>query len=293
MVGRTWTLGWLMVAGMVAAACGPSAEQEQQLAELPIVVADRERLQTEVARLTAEISQVEAELANLSMVPAPAAEPAIRASVPVAVGRLVGRLSEMEEQLGTAASRLRSVSATSAAQAQRIAALETSIAEERAALEGQRQRVASLEAAISGLEAETARQGQVNRQLEQTVTRITDDANTVWYIVGTKEELLGRGVIREEGGSRVLFVFGKRGKTLVPSRTIDQTMFMAGDQRMLTSIPLPATEADAKWTVVTPQDLAAVGTPQDDEGRVSGAALSITDPQRFWANSRYLIVVQS
>lgn len=293
MVGRAKFSGWVAVAGMFAAACGPSVEQQQQLAELPIVVSERDRLRGEVDRLTAEIGQVEAELANLTVIPAPTTEEAVRPSAPAAVGRLVAHVSEMEEQLGAAAARLRSVNATSATQVQRITTLEASIAEERTALDGQRQRIASLEAAISGLEAETARQGEVNQQLEQTVEQITDDANAVWYVVGTKEELLDRGIIREEGGSRVLFIFGKRGKTLVPSRTLDSTMFTAGDLRMLSSIPLPDAEADATWTVVTPQDLAAVGTPQDEKGRVVGDALSIMDAQRFWANSRYLIVVRS
>jgi hypothetical protein len=127
---------------------------------------------------------------------------------------------------------------------------------------------------------------------------MTDDANEVWYVVGTKEELLERGVVREEGGSRVLFIFGKRGKTLVPSRNIDPTMFTNADRRTLSYIPLPRDEEsqdddEVKWSVVTHQDLGAVGTPLDEDGRVVGDALSITDPERFWANGRYLIIVQA
>ena len=62
---------------------------------------------------------------------------------------------------------------------------------------------------------------------------------------------------------------------------------------MVTSIALPDGEEDTKWTVVTPQDLSAVGSDLDDKGRVLGDELSIVDPERFWANSRYLIVVRS
>ena len=295
MVGRKKLSGWVAVAALVAGACGPSEVVRRQLEELPIVIAEKGRLQAEVDRLTAEIGQIETELANVTVIPAPTSEEAVRPSAPATVGLLVAHVSEMEEQLGAASARLRSVNATSAAQVQRIATLDALITEERTALEGQRQRIASLEASISGLEAETARQGELNQRLEQTVERITDDSNAVWYVVGTKEELLDRGIIREEGGSRVLFIFGKRGKTLVPSRTIDRTMFTAGDLRMLSSIPLPLqdAEAEATWTVVTPQDLSASGSPVDEKGRVLGDALSIIDPERFWANGRYLIVVQS
>lgn len=295
MDGRAKFSGWLAVAGMFLAACGPDADQQAQLAELPVVVAERDRLQGEVDRLSSEIDQVQAQLEGLTMIPAPGTESTAQPSTPAAVGQLVAHVGEMEEQLTAAETRLRSVSATSASQVQRISALEASIAEERAAMEGQRQRVSSLEASIAALEAETARQGEVNHELTQTVERMTEDANTVWYVVGTKEELLERGVVREEGGSRVLFIFGKRGKTLVPSRTPDRAMFTAADLRTLNEIPLPLDEEEAepKWTVVTPQDLSAVASPLDEDGRVLGSALSILDPDQFWSTSRYLIVVRS
>ncbi|MGE0157977.1 MAG: hypothetical protein AB7T31_01120 [Gemmatimonadales bacterium] len=293
MDSRTKFTGALAVVGMFMAACGPNPEQQAQLAELPNVVAERDRLQEEIGRLTAEISQIETELANAAVIPAPSAEESQRQSTPAQVGQLVAHVGQMEEQLNAAETRLRSVNATSAGQVRRISELEAAIAEERTALEGQRQRVSSLEQAISGLESEVTRQTEMNQQLTQTVDNMTDEANTVWYVVGTKEELLDRGVIREEGGSRVLFIFGKRGKTLVPSRDIDPSMFTAVDRRMVRNIPLPAEEEDAKWTVVTPQNLAATSSPLDDDGRVIGDALNITDPQQFWSTSRYLIVVQS
>jgi hypothetical protein len=295
MRGRAKFSGWLAIAGTFLAACGPTVEEQAQLAELPVVTAEKERLQGEVQRLTAEISAIEAELANLSMVPAPTSNESARPSTQETVGHLVAQVGEMESQLTAAETRLRSINATSATQRERITELEANIATERNALQDQMARVSSLEAAILGLEAETARQGEINYQLTQDIEDMTDDANKVWYVVGTKEELLDLGVIREEGGSRVLFIFGKRGKTIVPSREIDPAMFTAVDQRQLTVIPLddPEQEPDATWTVVTPQNLAAVGSPLDDRGRVVGDALNIVDPEQFWANSRYLIVVRS
>jgi hypothetical protein len=295
MRGRAKFSGWLAIAGTFLAACGPTVEEQAQLAELPVVTAEKERLQGEVQRLTAEISAIEAELANLSMVPAPTSNESARPSTQETVGHLVAQVGEMESQLTAAETRLRSINATSATQRERITELEANIATERNALQDQMARVSSLEAAILGLEEETARQGEINYQLTQNLEDMTDEANKVWYVVGTKEELLDLGVIREEGGSRVLFIFGKRGKTIVPSREIDPAMFTAVDQRQLTVIPLddPEQEPDATWTVVTPQNLAAVGSPLDDRGRVVGDALNIVDPEQFWANSRYLIVVRS
>ena len=282
-----------LVAVATLAACGPTPDQERQLAELPNVLADKERLQAEVGRLTAELSEIEAQLATRAIIRAPGAEEAVRPSAPAAVGRLVAHVNEVEEQLSSVETRLRSVNATSASQVQQIEALEASIARERAAMGDQFERLAMLQAAIDGLEAETRLQGEMNQQLTYTVDRMTDEANAVYYVVGTKDELLERGIIREEGGSRVLFIFGKRGKTLVPSRTVDPDAFTMADRRMVTTISLPDAEAETKWTVVTPQDLGAVGSALDDDDRVVGDALTIVDPERFWANSRYLIVVRS
>ena len=285
--------GWLAVVVTFASACGPTQQQKQQLAELPGVVADKERLQGEVERLTAELSDIEAQLASRAMIRTPGVEESEPTSAPAAVSHLVAHVGEVEQELTAAETRLRSVNATSANQVERIRALEASIAQERAAMEGQRGRIAELQDAIAGLEEETARQSERNEALVQTVDVMTDQANAVWYVVGTKDELLERGIIRQEGGSRVLFIFGKRGQTLVPSRAVDPTMFTAGDLRTVTSIALPDGEEDTKWTVVTPQDLSAVGSDLDDKGRVLGDELSIADPERFWANSRYLIVVRS
>lgn len=293
MYSRRMFSAFFAFAGMFLAACGPSANQKQQLAQLPVVVEERDQLRSQIEGLTSELGQVEAELAKATVIPAPTREESQPPSAPAAVGRLVTHVGEMQQQLADAASRLRSVNASSDAQRKRITELEASVASEQQAMDGQRERIALLETAISDLEAETARQGEANQRLERTVDDMTNEANTVWYIVGTKEELLDRGVVREEGGSRVLFIFGKRGKTLVPSRTVDPTMFTAADRRQLGDIALPDAKADTKWTVVTPQDLAAVGSPLDDKGRIVGDALSITDPERFWANGRYLILVQS
>lgn len=282
---------------LAVVACGPSEEIRQQLAELPVVTAEKDRLQAELDQLQQSFGAIASELQRLrepgtvaSMETAGAPAPdAVRARV----GDLVMQVTGMEDKLADAQTRLRSLNATTQSQKQKITEMEQAIANERAAIEGHRQTITALEAAVGTLEQETARMNAANEELTRTVEHMTDEANTVRYVVGTKEELLGVGIVREEGGSRVLFVFGKRGKTLVPTRNLDPMLFTVADLRTLTEIPLPDTEGEAKWILVTPQDLAAIETPIDERGRLTGDALRITDPQRFWANSRYLIVVRS
>ena len=76
---------------------------------------------------------------------------------------------------------------------------------------GQRHDQRSLAAQVDTLRGE-------NGALRDTLGNLTTYTNTVYYIVGTKDDLIKKGIIAEEGGSRFLFVLWKSGKTLVPRR---------------------------------------------------------------------------
>ena len=115
-------------------------------------------------------------------------------------------------------------------------------------------------------------------------------SNTVYYVVGTKDELERKGLIQEEGGARFLFVLWKSGKTLVPARNLDPSEFTQADRRHLTELPLP--QSDKEYRIVSRQDTSALETPPDHDGKLSGHAVKISDTARFWANSKYLIIVE-
>src|SRR3989454_11609677 len=82
------------------------------------------------------------------------------------------------------------------------------------------------------------------------VTGVSDVCSsdlTVYYVVGTKDELEQKGIITEEGGARFLFVLWKSGKTLVPSRNLDPGVFTVADRRHFTELPLP--ESDKEYRI--------------------------------------------
>jgi len=109
-------------------------------------------------------------------------------------------------------------------------------------------------------------------------------------VVGTKDELEQKGIITEEGGARFLFVLWKSGKTLVPSRNLDPGVFTVADRRHFTELPLP--ESDKEYRIVSRQDTSALETPPDHDGKITGHGVKIADPAKFWANSKYLIIVE-
>lgn len=292
--GRMLPIIGLTLAGL--AACEPSAEIQQQLAELTAISAEKDSLVAQVAANTRLMSDISAEVARVSVPVSEAGAQEATArpdpeSILVDIQALTTRVTESEDRLVESQKRIEALSRESRTQTGRIAEFQKTIEEFRGTIESQKQTIASLTDRVLFLQEENSRLAAVNVALADTVSAMESRENSVWYLVGTKEELLERGIIREEGGSRVLFIFGKRGKTLVPARDLDLATFSIADQRYLTEIPLPDAEND--YTVVTRQDLTALETAADDKGRIRGESVRIADPDRFWAGSRVLILVRT
>lgn len=108
-----------------------------------------------------------------------------------------------------------------------------------------------------------------------------------YYVVGTEEELLEKGIIQREGGANLLFV--RLGRTLQPSRLLDPSQFTAIDQRDVHEIPLP--DSSRRYQIVSRQSLDAAQVEERDRATWRGS-LHIADANKFWAPSRYLIIVQ-
>jgi uncharacterized coiled-coil protein SlyX len=163
-----------------------------------------------------------------------------------------------------------------------------------------------LEAANAQLEADLAHEKQVITQLEETIQRQTqqiaalqsqvDSLNTsvktigtahykAYYVVGTEKELLKRGVVAREGGANLLLAHP--GRTLQPARTLDPEQFTAIDQREVHEIVVP--DSTRRYRVVSRQSLDAAEVHDRDKTSFRGN-IKITDPDKFWGSSRYLIL---
>jgi archaellum component FlaC len=202
---------------------------------------------------------------------------------------LSSRLDASETRLIESRRRVESLSKDLDGRNSRIAAFEKTVSDLQTAIDNQRRTIVSLTEQLESLQRENVQLVMHNEELTRTVDDMTVRENTAWYIVGTKEELLEKGIVTEKGGSRVLFVFGKRGRTLVPARDIDLSLFNQIDVTLDSDIPLP--DPGGEYSVVSLQDLSALGNLPDDDERYTGEALHIVDPGRFWANNRVLVVV--
>jgi hypothetical protein len=122
--------------------------------------------------------------------------------------------------------------------------------------------------------------------LTDTVSQLTTYKNTVYYAVGTKKELMEKGVLAKEG-SKFLF-FG--GTHLVPARNLDPAQFTRIDKTQDLTIALP--KEDKNYKIISrqsPEYLAANSVTKD--GKVRGQ-LQIESPEEFWAPSKFLIIVE-
>ena len=121
--------------------------------------------------------------------------------------------------------------------------------------------------------------------LNGEVGKLTTEQNTAYYIVGTRNELISKGIIVAEGPRRFGFL-GSR--PIAPARELDPSVFTKIDRTTDTAIVLP----DGEYKIVSRQ-ATAYATPQVVKGGKIAGGLKIEHPERFWSPSRFLIIVRS
>jgi hypothetical protein len=166
-----------------------------------------------------------------------------------------------------------------AQQAAQIAEYERSIADIRLSVENQSREIAALTAAVDSM-------GRENAVLVARNTAMAAHEDSVFVAIGTEKELTQKGVIRREGGT--LLAFG-RGKTIVPARAFEMEDFQVMSKTKDLTIELP--EADKEYRIVSRQNLEFTDSVNPKTTMVKGA-LRVTDPEKFWAPSKYLILVR-
>ena len=145
--------------------------------------------------------------------------------------------------------------------------------------------IATLAGRVDTLTTEKGRLESDKAALSDTVVNLTSYKNTVYYAVGTKDELMKKGVITKEGSK--FLVFG--GTRLEPARNLNPEAFTAIDKTQNTSIPLPRT--DKKYKIVSRQSPTYLASGVSKDGKISGT-VEIAQPEEFWSASKYLILVQ-
>ena len=265
------------------------AERARQLSLQSQIIGDA----TTSARLVAEIERDLSRVRSLrvqgdtsQIESAIEATSARLALVQKKVTALINRLNASEARLR----QIRSDSATHAAQdATTLAQLrehEQSIAELRTTVEQQRAEITMLEQKVDSVVR--ANIVLVNQRDSVIIVANTFAAreDSVFVVIGNEKELAQKGLVRREGGT--LLMFG-RGKTMVPGRTLDPSHFTVLPKGRDRQIMLP--RADKDYRIISRQALEYTDLAKPRDAVVRGT-LTITDSEKFWAPSKYLILVE-
>jgi hypothetical protein len=263
---------------LVVTACGTSAETERKLAELEQSNAQRDSLMQEVALSSRLLSDISVEIAKVQVrgnrlqVSSESPIMAQRDTMIAKLRYVVTRVRETEQQLSQSRQRIKNL---------------TSLSDSLRA---------TLDSTVTNLQTVIATQKTTIDWLTERVNTLTsenvalrDSMATVYYVVGTRAELKKKGILVEAGGSRVLFVLWRTGKTLQPARNLDPALFTAIDSRQVTEIPLP--DPKAEYRVASLQDLSYVAEQREHNKYAGVSSLTITSAVDFWRNSKFLVII--
>lgn len=273
-----------------------------QLEELQLVSSTKDSLYADLAETTRLIADINTELATvrqdtraMSAVVSPESPLSAsgeRAAVLGRVRELTQRVRQSEQNLRATRSRLASLTQDSDAMRAQLAVFETTISDLNQMLEGQKATIAGLESELGALREQNVQLAAEVEALGDTVADLTVRENTVYYVIGTRNELKEKGIIQEVGGGRWLIVT-RTGETLVPAPNLTPEGFTEVDRRMISEIPLP--DPERTYQIVSAQNLDYIDATaiRDQKNRRIRGHLRINSPERFWAPSKYLILVQN
>lgn len=200
----------------------------------------------------------------------------------------LARLRATQARLGTALARISRLSGQNSAMGAELDSLRATID----ALQGQiATETARGDSLVAALRTATARGDTLERRtivLGGTIDSMARAERRVWYVAGTKDYLMKNSIVAEVGGTRFPFIV-KVGATLRPANLHpDTTLFHPLDMLETRTIPL---DAGHSYEVISAQDLNGADR-SNAKGRVFTGPITITDPQRFWAPSHYLILME-
>ena len=298
---------WLIALAVVATTGCNQAELKKALADSKAAEAQKDSLLTEVLETTQFVTDINSELAKAKRLSIKAAgsDPGVpgarkdREDRKVALERVnavIARLNESEAKLTETETRAKSSRQRNARLLAQIETYKKTIDDLKSTAEQQKAeyetqlaekntQIATLAGKVDTLTTVNTDLTTAKTALTDTVVNLTSYKNTVYYAVGTKDELIKKGVVTKEGSK--FLVFG--GTRLEPARNLKPELFTAIDKTANTKIALPRT--DKKYKIISRQSPTFLAQGATKDGKVVGT-VDIAQPEEFWAASKYLILVE-
>jgi len=290
--------GLILLIAMTVTGCDRrQAELTRALAEARAAEAQKDSLLTEVLETTQFVSDLNSELAKAKTVAltSDGADPGLpgaiqdreeRKATLARIQQVIARLNESEAKLTATETRAKNARIRNSRLLAQIAIYKKTIEDLKTAAEQQRAENEEQRSQIALLAGQVDTLGKERNSLRGSVASLITYKNTVYYAVGTRDELIKNGVVTKEGSK--FLVFG--GTRLEPARNLNPAAFTAIDKTQTLSIALP--RIDKKYKIVSRQSPEYLSGDVNPKGEVKGV-VEIVAPEEFWSPSKYLILVQN
>lgn len=190
--------------------------------------------------------------------------------------RIMGDIEEIDMLLAENKGLIAKLRKQAKASAANIAELERTVADLEKIIADKDTEIAGLKEQLASTNSSLGTLIDMYRDKSQVADMQRNEMNSAYYAVGTAKELKEKGVLTKEGG-----VAGLGGVNKLNTADLPKDYFSAIDITATQEIALGGKKA--KLSTAHPE-----GSYRIEGG---GAKLVITDPDKFWSISKYLVVV--
>lgn len=277
-----------------AALATTSAERDSLQGLMQGTSADKDRALAQVVEASKFADEVDAELRKVrglsSKVGVIKSDESGKTGAAAAQKDILDRLAQMRQRLAARQRQVAALLDSMKAMKSDSSAAATLLVDLNARLAMRDKEIAVFQEEVRALRTQNEQLTVEKAVLTDTVKAMDVRENKVYYVVGSRRQLIADKLVTEEGGSRGLLIV-KLGKTLVPSRSLDESRFTRADRREVLTIPLP--RSDRPYRIVSRHDVGLIeAAKREKDGAFRGESIRITDPVKFWAASRYLIIAE-
>lgn len=142
-------------------------------------------------------------------------------------------------------------------------------------------KLTALNTQVAQLQTSVDTLGTLTQKQNETINSQITSLHTAYYVVGKAKELQDSKVIDKTGG---LLGIGKTSKL---SSRFDNSKFTQIDYTQTTTIPI---NSDAKIVTTHPPDSYELDKDAKDKDKIID--VRITNPDKFWSASKYLVVIK-
>lgn len=279
---------------LAAALASASAERDSLQGLVTGTSAEKDRALAQVVEASKFADEVDAELRQVrgltSKVSVSTSDESGKTEAAAAQKDILDRLRQMRQRLNARQTQVRALLDTLRTMRADSTAAATLLADLNARLAQRDKEIAVFQEEIRSLRSQNEQLTAEKAVLTDTVKAMDVRENQVFYVIGSRRQLIADGIVTEEGGSRGLLIV-KLGKTLVPARALNEARFTRADRREVLTIPLPRN--DRAYRIVSRHDVELIEVAKKEkDGSFRGENIRITDPAKFWGTSRYLIITE-